>query len=525
MPNGGFYHSSRGLYPFQAEAVAHMLVYGRLIAVADVGLGKTHIAMCTAAKLFQRGEIDLVMMVGRRNKIVDRNEFAADWEEFTSFSSTVYHGTGRQARLGKTGVPQVFLTTYETGKTELMKMMPAPKRSKGVKTPGSLMDALDLQGKRILWIFDEITRFGNRSSDLYRTYEWVLNTLRKQAPQYVLGLTATPFMDDYEQAFNIGRLVAPAEMPSIGAFTETYARGRDDRNKMVFREEMREQFASLFQTIIYRKRGSDPDVISQMPRLLPDFWPVSLDPLQRKFYDRIAEIYFDEDNEDYAELEDEQKSHLATVLKLVSGHPAALLHADDPLATEIVAAVGEKGIRAIPSGKTLALIERLEPLIRGQGSQVLLFSFYADTVIPEVTADLRSAGYTVGLYTGAQSDSQNRESKQAFKSGQLQILFSSDAGSEGLNLPEADYIIEYETAKTWATRAQRFGRGTRLTSTSPVVHGITMLAQDTREVGMLAKVFRRKNNQDILLGDLGAQGHITAAELRTMLNASYEETS
>lgn len=521
MPNGKQYYSPRGLYPFQAEAVADVVVLGRLVGVLDVGLGKTHIAMCTAAKLYELGLIDQVMWVGRRGKVADHTEFPADIAEFTSFSLEVYHGTGREKRLERHGVPQVFMTTYETGKAELVQRVPVRGRSNGKLVPGPLATALGLPGKRTLWIFDEITKFVNRGSDLYKAYWALLAELRREHQQYVLGLTATPFQDDFDQAFNIGRLVAPAEMPAIGVYEAEFMLGKDDRNRPVFNEAKRPAFAAMFQTIIYRKRGTDDDVASQMPSLLPDFWPCELDPTQRKLYDRIEQVYFDEDTQEYSDLDDQAKSHLSVVLKIVAGHPAGLLHADDPLAREIVGAIGEPGLRAIGSGKTLALIERLNDIVTKQGDQVVVFTFWANTVLPEVAADLRAAGFAVGVYDGSAS---SKEAKARFKAGEHRVLVASDAGSEGLNLPEASYVIEYETARTAATRTQRFGRGTRLTSDRSVVHGITMLANDTREVGMLRRTFKRKGNQDTLLGDHGSANHISVEDLRALLRASYEES-
>lgn len=515
LANGHLFYSPRGLYPFQAEAVAHCYLRGGMLGIIDWGLGKTIISMATAAQLMEDGLVDLIMHIGRKNKL-GKTEFPQDWADFTSLTTHVYHGSGRQKRLAKAGVPDVFLTTYETGRNELMTRVKKPgTRGKGAKVAGPLFEALGLREKRIIWIFDEIPKLASRTSELHQAYAFALSELRKVHRQWVIGMTATPFRTDYVQPYNLARLSNPDRMPTVAVFEEQFTRGKDDNGRYIYTAEARERFATLFNDVIYRKRFSDPDVRDQYPKLIEKQLTVELDPAHNALYQAVGDLYGDQSELDQVQLD---KVYMAQ--RLTAGHPAAHLHSSAELSRAIVATLGEAALRAIPSSKTRALIEELESLVTGQGAQALVFTFYAETVLPEVARDLRAAGLTVATYTGGQTNRENEAAKADFKEGRARVLLSSDAGSEGLNLPEAHYIIEYESARTYDTRTQRFGRATRITSENPFVYGLTMVADKTLEVGTLQTVLRRNAHQDTLLGDTGAAGHTDASMRRRLLRDS-----
>lgn len=513
MANNHLFMSPRGLYEFQGDAVANAYLRGNMIAVVDRGLGKTVIMMALAAQLIEDGEIDLVMCIGQGNKVADKEEFAKDWADFTSLRVHRHLGTGRAQRLTKAldaGV-DVVMTTYETGKIDLMRRIKTKGKSgKGARADGPLMQSLDLRHKRVLWVFDEIVKLGNRGSELYQAYEYALSQLRRTGNQQrVLGLSANPFSTEYEQSFNIGRLVEPSAMPSVTAFEERFTHGRDERGNYSYKAAARTEFAALFQTLQYRKRDSDPDVRDQIPRLREKTVHVDLEPAHRQLYEAVQGLYGTTDPD---ELTDAQKGQLYSAMRLVLGHPKALLNSDAELPVAIASTLGREVLAEIPSSKTKALLEQLGTL---EGKQVVIFTFYSEMVLPHVAEDLRAAGYTVGVYLG--DDAASKEAKRAFKAGEVQVLLSGDAGKRGLNLPEATYIIEYEPAKTFESRMQRFGRGTRITSDAPFVYGITLVSRHTIEEATLNAVLRRNKNQDTLLGDTGVEGYMDAASRREML--------
>jgi hypothetical protein len=317
---------------------------------------------------------------------------------------------------------------------------------------------------------------------------------------------------DYIQSENIALIVDPTKVPNITTFKRDYTYGEDDRGNTLYKAECREIFVPMFQTMMYRKRCSDPDVINQMPQLIESRIDVTLDPAHRRLYEAVQDIYGP-----YRELDedDPRRGAITTALHLVAGHPRALLHSDSVIGRAVTETLGKEVLAEIPSSKTLRLLKELQTL---QDKRVLIFTWWAETVLPELVEDLTKAGYRVGTYLGP--DAESRAAMQAFKDGLCDVLVSGDSGARGLNLPEAHYIVEYESAKTFETRMQRFGRGTRITSEASHVYGITMVAMNTVEVGTMRRVLDRNEMQDHLLGDAEAEGYVTAVDRKRTLQES-----
>lgn len=510
LPNGENFFSPLGIFDFQADHIAEAYVRTEpgeqqgIVAVHDTGLGKTILAMDLAALLFEDGKIDLTIVIAERNKISD---WKADFERFTSLEAHKYHGTGRQKRLTKSGTPHVFVTTYETGRNELMTRVQREGKRGRAMTDGPLVEALGLRGKRVLWVFDEITKLRGRSSELHQSYAYILGQLRKgPCHQRVLGLTATPMERDIEDAYNIGRIVAPALMPTVAKFEETYTRGRDIYGRYEIRAGMKRHFAEMFAPLIMRKRKTDPDVIEQFPKQIEEVVSVPLAADHAKLYRAVREMF-----------DDTEDPRLWLAARMTAGHPCSHLHAKNPVSKAIVQAVGADALREITSSKSEELLNRLKPLVQGQGSQVIVFTFFADTVLPELHRELTGAGYEVGLFHGGRTAHDNDRAKEDFIAGRVQILLASDAAAKGLNLGIAEYVIEYESALTYANRLQRINRVHRIDSIHPLVTAWTFLAEDTIEDQIFDRTMKRNADQDTLVGDTeDGTAFISAAERRAM---------
>jgi SNF2 family DNA or RNA helicase len=528
LPNGELFFSPWGLLEFQADGLAHTYLSiepgtpGGVIAVWDTGLGKTLLGIALAAYLYVDDKIDLVMVVAEKNKITDWRD---DFERFSALATHRYHGAGRQKRLAKAD-PHVVITTYETGRTDLMRRETNGARGKGTKVDGPLVEALGLHDKRVLWIFDEVTRLRGRGSELHQAYAYLLRELRKGPHhQRVLGLTATPMERDVEDAYNVGRIVCPTLMPTVAAFERTFTRGVDQYNRYLFRKDTEGLFAQMFQRTILRKRKTDADVIAQFPQQVEESVKVEMNGPHRSLYNAITELCGpggDEDDRSALERATAER-RLYTALRMTTGHPAAHLHSTSVISSAVQQAVGA-GLRDIHSSKSEELIARLKPIVKGQGAQAVVFTFFANTVLVELAADLRRAGFSVAEYHGRQTLKQNDDAKDRFKAGESEILLTSDAGSRGMNLQNAEYVFEYESALTFANRTQRINRIHRIDSEKPLVTCFTMIVEDSIEEGLVNLMLARNERQDILLGDEDdGSGFIDAATRRELLRVARKK--
>lgn len=529
LPNNEFFYSPMGLFPFQADGVARAYLEtepgtsGGVVAVWDTGLGKTVLGIGTAAYLYEDEKIDLAVVVCERNKIRD---WFVEFEHFSALRAHKYYGAGRQKRLEKELTKHevhVLVTTYETGRNELMaREATESKRGKGTKIDGPLFSALHLRARRVLWIFDEGIRLRGRGSELHQAYDYTLRQLRKTAfHQRVLALTATPLERDMEDSYNMGRIVMPTLMPSVAVFESEYTAGTDDYGRYKLRKDRKADFADVFRQGVIRKRKTDPDVVDQFPTTVEKSLTVDLHPRQRELYTLVRELLEPPEgmpDERSAEQYAVDERALLLALRLTAGHPAAHLHAQNQISQVIAAEMGAS-LRLIPSAKVGELLARLYPIVKGQGAQVVIFTWFANTVLPEIETDLRLNGYSVSTYRGSHSHEENLAAEDSFKRGDTEILLSSDAGAKGLNLPNAEYVFQFEAPTKHATSVQRINRLSRINSTKKLVTSYTLVAQDTVEEGLINLMLSRNEDQDLLLGDQEDDtAFISAAQRRVLLD-------
>ena len=509
----GLFHTPwSGLLDYQAEGVAlcyygtnfeHGIDGGRLL-LFEMGLGKTVCSIALACFLWEDHEIDRIVVACEKGKLTD---WVNDFRSFSELGVRKYHGSNRKNMWAKDPQP-VMISTYETLRTDLMGWHKNEgKRGRGSRVDGPLMEALNIRASRTLWIFDEVTKLRGRGSQVHQSFDYALAQARKHTHQRVLGLTGTPVERDFEDFYNVGRIVCPTVMPTVAEFEKRYTKGRDLLGRYIFQGGRKAEFAAMFTPVVIRKRKTDPDVIDQFPQMVEKMVEVELNPKHQQFYDAVL-----------ASFEDPEDIRSFTIARMTAGHPCSHLHADNPISRSIVEVMGEEFLRSIPSSKSVELINRLKPLVKGQGAQVIVFTYFGKSVLPELAADLRNAGFTVSTFAGGMNVGEQDRAREEFTSGQTEVFLASDAAAKGLNLGNASYVFEYESATTYATRTQRFNRAHRLSSAHPTVTGVTLIAQDTIETGLFNLALKRNADHDLATGDQSdGTSFISASQRRAML--------
>jgi SNF2 family DNA or RNA helicase len=505
------YHSERGLYPFQVDDVVKGYDMPSGIVAWDTGTGKSHWTMATACLWFEDGKIDMILLIAERNKIAD-DEWVGDWRKFTGLTVERYHGSGRQKRLEKTGVPQVLVTTYETAKSDLVTAVLPPGSRTKTLSPGPLSKVLG--ERRIAVVYDEPSvKIANRSSDNYKAHNWYLNRyLRKIHPETkAFGLTATPLDSGWENVFNQFRLIYPQSMPTVKVFETRYIKSRDPFGRPTYYTERMPEFAALCQPLMLRRRKTDPELIDQFPKMVEEARHFQMGDAQRSFYEMVEEICFPADA-------DEPEPGMLMLMRQIAGHPASILHSQGMLAQILVEELGADYIRSIPSVKTEGLVEYLTPLVHGQGAKVVVFTFFGPSMIPILAAELRRKKMTVFEHYGEQSDRMQEDARRGFRSFDGPAVFlTSDAGARGINLPEATYLVEYESALSFANRTQRINRIHRIDSTAPSTHAMTFFLDDSVEEGLGMNMAERNSQHDVLMDVSDAGEHYLTAEQRKIV--------
>ncbi|WP_206078068.1 MULTISPECIES: helicase-related protein [Pseudonocardiaceae] len=122
----------------------------------------------------------------------------------------------------------------------------------------------------------------------------------------------------------------------------------------------------------------------------------------------------------------------------------------------------------------------------GNAEQAVIFTEYADSA-KWITQRLQSEGYTARTYSGRQSKPDRDEVRRAFMRGEFQIIVTTDAGNEGIDLQAAHVLVNYDIPWSLVRLEQRMGRIHRVGQDREVFL-YNLVATDTREGDTLLRL-------------------------------------
>ncbi len=185
---------------------------------------------------------------------------------------------------------------------------------------------------------------------------------------------------------------------------------------------------------------------------------------------------------------------------------------------EVVAARAEaERFRARGERPSHPKLDALADLVRetiaqttGHPPRILVFAQYRDT-IHGIQSVLESGGWTVGRFVGQATrdadDPGMTQKEQArvldgFRAGRFPILVASSVAEEGLDVPDVDLVVFFESVPSEIRAIQRRGRTGR-TSLGRVV---LLLTRATRDVRYQAAEERREKSMRRIVRRLSAEG-------------------
>ena len=148
-----------------------------------------------------------------------------------------------------------------------------------------------------------------------------------------------------------------------------------------------------------------------------------------------------------------------------------------------------------------------------RNDKVLVFSRYTDTIdalIQEFTNVGLDKKYRYGVYTGAvsciisngsETPCDKNDLKRGLFSGEINIVFCSDAASEGLNLQAARVLINVDVPWTPARLEQRVGRIARLGQIADEVEIFNVWYPNSIEARMYQRIQKRLENSNLAIGE------------------------
>ena len=118
-------------------------------------------------------------------------------------------------------------------------------------------------------------------------------------------------------------------------------------------------------------------------------------------------------------------------------------------------------------------------ILPGNGEQAVVFTEYSDTA-EWLTQRLSAAGFTTQMYSGRLNHVDREKARTAFMRGDYQIIVTTDAGNEGIDLQVAHVLVNWDIPFSLVKLEQRMGRIHRVGQTRDVFL-YNLIAVDTRE--------------------------------------------
>lgn len=148
--------------------------------------------------------------------------------------------------------------------------------------------------------------------------------------------------------------------------------------------------------------------------------------------------------------------------------------------------------------------------IRPGEGQLLVFTEFADTA-RWLTKQFAEQGFTVDTLEGAVGHEDRDKLQQRFLAGEFQVLVSTDAGGEGIDLQSAHVMVNWDIPWSLVRLEQRMGRLHRIGQTK-AVHIYHLVAPETREGRV----------QEVMLTNLETAGEALGGRIFDLLDAAAD---
>jgi superfamily II DNA or RNA helicase len=150
--------------------------------------------------------------------------------------------------------------------------------------------------------------------------------------------------------------------------------------------------------------------------------------------------------------------------------------------------------------------------------QAVIFTEYADSA-EWLTRRLQGAGFSARMYSGRQTHVERDLVRSAFMRSEFQIIVTTDAGNEGIDLQAAHVLINYDIPWSLVRLEQRMGRIHRVGQLRDVFL-FNLIAIDTREGATLHRLLE---NFVTAANELGGQMFDSLSAVAEITGVQYDQ--
>jgi len=449
------------LYPYQRDGMLHLVFTERALLADDMGLGKT-VQAIAACELLRR------MQGVQRVLVISPASLKAEWQEqiekFTQLDTLIIQGS-RAARLKQYRQKSFFyLCNYEQ----------------------ILFDRDEIQSILApdIIILDEAQRIKNWQTK-------TANAVKQLKSRYAFVLTGTPIENRIDEIYSIVQFLDPHLFGPLFRFNRDFYE-LDEKGQACGYKNLDKLHHRLHRVMLRRRKD---DVEGELPGRTINNYFVSMTEEQTLRYDeintRVARLMNMAQRRPLRKEEWEKLQKWLACLRMLCDSPYIL----DPKCDD--------------SPKIEELENILRDLLDEGDHEIIIFSEWTRMLeLVARLADKLNIDYAV--HTGKINQKKRRQEIRRFKDDPDCILFlSSDAGSTGLNLQNADVVINLDLPWNPAKLEQRIARAWRKHQ-KRAVQVINLICENSIEHRMLHLLDQKQN---LAQGVIDGRGDLKAMAL------------
>lgn len=503
-------------YPYQNEAIDMVLDLGYGLIAYEMGLGKTLVGIAVVEELIAEPSINFALIVVPSGLKYQWAESIAKFTDVSTHQKSLKRGESIT-------IPEEKWCVVVDGDPKTRKQQYAYIREHWPnyvivsyeQVVNDFREIRKLEAECI--ILDEATAI--KGFKAHRSKR--VKDLGKRA-EITIALTGTPLENRPEEVFSIMEFVEPGYLGDFQTFDFKYI----VRNMFggVKRYRNLDVLYRKLSKVMARKTRLDPDVAPYMPEVAHHNEYVFLPKEAQTLYDKVAAkalqelrdakvtgnfdlaaYYTGQDNNDMSATGRIMAKLMA--LQMLCDHPDLLkISADKYLnganGSAYAAELLEQGLLdnlGAPVKLQTVCEDVRKVLDQNPENKIIIFSFFKDMgrFLADVLQDYDSV-----LYNGEMTPADKAAAKARFQNNpECRLFIATDAGAFGVDLPQANYLINYDQVESAGKMDQRNARHVRAGSKHKKVFVINYLADGTVEERTFARLqFKRRVSKAVIDG-------------------------
>ncbi|GAB6098804.1 SNF2-related protein [Halanaerocella petrolearia] len=283
-----------------------------------------------------------------------------------------------------------------------------------------------------------------------KTMNWEF--VNKIPKEHLLLLTATPIQNDLKELYNLVALVRPELFGNYKDFKKRYISGKHQAQNL---EKLQNQLSEVM--IRNQRKSTELEYTDRQVKLVP----LDLTPVEEKLYQGVTNLVTSQ----YKKCLNKNKSifHLLTLQREVCSSSFAVAKTLEKMCQDGYESIKEELEELYELAMSIEdnqKMKKVEEILEDTSGQVIIFTEYQATQ-SYIGYYLQQQGYNPVFFNGSLSDNQKEWAKNLFMD-QGDVLVSTEAGGQGINLQFCNTIINYDLPWNPMKVEQRIGRVHRL---------------------------------------------------------------